>query len=328
MSAPLQNGFFLVSLDFELYWGVRDCLTPEQCRSRIERVHKVIPDLISLFGRYGIHASFATVGMLMATGKEELQKYFPSLRPDYEDKKLSPYNGYMSMLNGHDSQMHFAPALIEKIHNTPGLEIGSHTFSHFYCLAEGQCAAEFEEDLKAHIKLASDRGIKLTSLVFPRNQYNEAYLDICRKLGIRAYRGNESSWIYAARNDSQETPLRRALRLVDAYVNLSGHHTYRPTPNGTLYNFPASRFLRPASSQQNMLEKWRLKRILRSMEHAARQNEVFHLWWHPHNFGENTTANFNFLEMILEKYKALNAQYGFESLNMSELTMRLEATKL
>lgn len=328
MSAPEKNGFFLISLDFELYWGVRDCLSVEQCRSRIESVHRVVPELIELFSQYGIHASFATVGMLMASGKEELEKYLPAVKPTYTDKKLSPYNGYMAMLNGHESKLHFAPGLIEKIRTTPGLEIGSHTFSHFYCLADGQCATEFEEDLKAHIRLAADRGLTLTSLVFPRNQYNEAYLDICRKLGIKAYRGNESSWIYAARNDAQETPLRRAVRLLDAYFNLSGHHTYRPQPNRALYNFPSSRFLRPASPRQNVLEKWRLKRIMQSMEHAAKNNEVFHLWWHPHNFGENTRANFTFLEQILKKYTTLNAQFGFESLNMSELTERLENSVL
>lgn len=323
---PNQRGYFLISLDFELYWGVRDCKPLESCRERMERVRNIVTRMIALFSEYEVKATFATVGMLMAQSKEELLDFVPEKKPLYDATHLSPYNGYLGEMPETDTHLHFAPDLVKAIQQTPGMEIGSHTFSHYYCLANGQDADSFEDDLRSHLRLAEKRGIKLKSLVFPRNQYNKAYLDICRKLGIEVFRGNESSWIYSARNDEQETPLRRAIRLTDAYLNLSGHHTYKPrgmVENG-LFNFPSSRFLRPARPINPLLEGLRLRRITRAMNHAAKHGEVFHLWWHPHNFSENTDANFAFLKRILQHYQALHAKYGFESVNMGELAAHLQ----
>ncbi len=323
---PNQRGYFLISLDFELYWGVRDCKPLDSCRERMEKVREVVRRMIALFSEYEVKATFATVGMLMAESKDELLDFVPDNKPLYDATHLSPYNGYLGQMPETDMHLHFAPDLVEAIQKSPGLEIGSHTFSHYYCLADGQDAASFEDDLRSHLKLAEKRGIKLKSLVFPRNQYNKAYLDICRKLGIEVFRGNESSWIYSARNDEQETPLRRAIRLTDAYLNISGHHTYKPGEmvEQGLFNFPSSRFLRPARPINPVLEGLRLRRITRAMDYAAKHGEVFHLWWHPHNFSENTEANFAFLERILQHYQALHAKYDFESLNMGELAARLQ----
>lgn len=322
-----QPGCLLISLDFELYWGVRDCMELAKCKDRLLKVHDIIPRLVELFKKEGIHASFATVGMLMTRNREELNNFKPDLLPNYSNTHLSPYNGYLAEVEGVHHDLHFAPNLVDLIAQADGLEIGSHTFSHYYCLANGQDALTFEADLKAHVDLAHAKGMQLKTLVFPRNQYNQQYLEICKKYGIVAYRGNESSWIYAARNDSQETPLRRAIRLADAYVNLSGHHTFLAKVNRSVhpYNFPSSRFLRPASSNNKILENLRLKRITRAMDYAAKHGEVYHLWWHPHNFGENTEANFEFLQKVIRHYQLLQQKYGFESLNMAELAERLDA---
>lgn len=322
-----QPGSFLISLDFELYWGVRDCLDLAECKERLLKVHQIIPRLVELFKKEGIHASFATVGMLMTRNAEELNKFKPALLPNYSNTHLSPYNGYLSNVEGVNHDLHFAPELVELIKQTDGLEVGSHTFSHYYCLANGQDAATFEADLKAHVALAQSKGMRLKTLVFPRNQYNQQYLEICKKHGIVAYRGNESSWIYAARDDSKETPLRRAFRLTDAYINLSGHHTFsvKTQSSAQPYNFPSSRFLRPASPGNSMLENLRLRRITRAMDYAAKHGEVYHLWWHPHNFGEHTEANFEFLQKVIDHYHSLRQKYGFESLNMAELAERLHA---
>ena len=59
------------------------------------------------------------------------------------------------------------------------------------------------------------------------------------------------------------------------------------------------------------------------MSSAAKTGNIYHLWWHPHNFGKHTIANFSFLEKILLHYKMLNHKYGFESVNMKELTNKV-----
>jgi hypothetical protein len=86
-----------------------------------------------------------------------------------------------------------------------------------------------------------------------------------------------------------------------------------------LMNIPASRFLRPYSRRLVFLEGLRFRRIKKEMEYAARHDEVYHLWWHPHNFGANINENFAFLERILKTYQELHERFGMRSMTMFEL---------
>jgi hypothetical protein len=159
--------------------------------------------------------------------------------------------------------------------------------------------------------------------VFPRNQCNQAYLPVCRQAGIEVYRGNPKSWLYKGRPRRDEGRFLRAIRLLDAYVNLSGHHTYAlpaTAPIGLPLDVPASRFLRPWSPRLRRLEWLRLRRIKRSMTHAARRGEVFHLWWHPENFGRNCAENLKVLEDVLRHFRMLEAHYGMRSHHMGDFT--------
>ena len=44
----------------------------------------------------------------------------------------------------------------------------------------------------------------------------------------------------------------------------------------------------------------RLKRLARSIESAAREGSIFHLWWHPHNFGLHLEENLAALTKLAE----------------------------
>ena len=61
-----------------------------------------------------------------------------------------------------------------------------------------------------------------------------------------------------------------------------------------------------------------LRNIDRSMEEAAREGQVYHLWWHPENFGVNLEANLAFLEEVLLIYKRLEGRLGMQNLNILE----------
>ena len=54
------------------------------------------------------------------------------------------------------------------------------------------------------------------------------------------------------------------------------------------------------------------------MTKAAKTGSLYHLWWHPHNFGNNVEKNMKFLEEILKHYQYLSGKYGMVSLNMEE----------
>ena len=55
------------------------------------------------------------------------------------------------------------------------------------------------------------------------------------------------------------------------------------------------------------------------MERAAMKNEVYHLWWHPHNFGNYPEESMDGLKRILDRFKKCQEKYGMQSLNMGEI---------
>ena len=324
-------GKFVISLDFELMWGVRDKKTINTYGESILGVHDVIPKLLNAFNKYNIKATFSTVGLLFFETKEDLLNNTPQLKPAYQDKNLSPYNGYFESLGSDfkSDPYHFAPLLIKEIQKYPEQEIGTHTFSHYYCLEPGQTIETFKADLESAIKIAKQYNINLTSLVFPRNQFNDEYLKVCQDLGVFCYRGNENSWLYSAKNGNGETRIRRAFRLLDAYLNISGHNCYSDQylKSNLPINIPSSRLLRPFSKKLKMFEGFRLRRIKSGMTYAAKNNLTYHLWWHPHNFGVNQDENFKFLDKILDHYTFLNEKYNFQSYTMSALANAIKNGK-
>jgi peptidoglycan/xylan/chitin deacetylase (PgdA/CDA1 family) len=326
------TGKFIVSLDFELMWGVRDAVSVKAYGHNIRGVHQALPGILDYFKKYNICGTFAAVGLLFFESKEELLNNLPEQKPQYKDQHLSPYGTYITENVGTDSYddpYHFAPYLIQLIKNTPNQEVGTHTFSHFYCLEEGQTVEDFSEDLKAAIAIANKRGINITSIIFPRNQTNDNYLEVCASMGITNYRSNEDSWIYSAQSIGNESLLKRFFRLGDTYFNISGHHCYTDAymQSNPIINIPSSRFLRPYSPRLRLLEGLRLRRIKNGMTHAAKNGLLYHLWWHPHNFGINHEQNFSFLEKILEHYTYLNKKYGFTSYTMSGMANLLLKNK-
>jgi peptidoglycan/xylan/chitin deacetylase (PgdA/CDA1 family) len=319
----MNNGKFVISLDFELMWGVRDNKNQTTYGENVSGVQKVIPKLLELFKKYQINATFSTVGLLFFETKQELLENIPALKPQYKNPNLSPYNGHFDILqeDSRNDIYHFAPNLIKEIQKYPEQEVGTHTFSHYYCLEDGQTIETFKADLESAIKIANKFGITLTSLVFPRNQFNDDYLKICSELGILCYRGNEHSWLYRAKNGQDESYFRRFFRLLDAYLNISGHNCYsdQTLKSKMPIDIPSSRFLRPFSRTLKLLESIRFQRIKSGMTYAAKNNLTYHLWWHPHNFGINQDENFSFFEKVLDHYKFLNLNYNFRSYTMSNL---------
>ena len=85
-----------------------------------------------------------------------------------------------------------------------------------------------------------------------------------------------------------------------------------------MVDLPASRFLRPVG-RNAALERLRLWRITTAMETAARRRTLFHLWWHPHNFGVDLQDNLAFLRDILDHFRTLQNRYGMRSMTMAAL---------
>ena len=316
-----DNGVFVISLDLELLWGVWDVASKNGSYvANIEGVKGVIPSLLQIFASYNIKATFATVGFLFAKNKEELLASFPDTKPVYTNLK---YNVYLNEIDSigfdeTDDSLHFGYSLLQMIMNSEH-EIGTHSHSHYYCLEAGQDSKSFEADLQAAIKIAANKNIGLQSFVFPRNQVNEGYLDILYNNGIKAYRGNPTSWIYKPRRFAAGVLFIRLFRLLDAYFPISGMNGHTITKqNGKPTNIAASRFMKPWFKPLSWFEPLRLYRIKHEMTYAAKNNKLYHLWWHPHNFGKNLEKNISNLSILLKHYQMLNRKYNFTCCTMQE----------
>lgn len=319
LAAQPEFGALVISLDFELHWGVRDW-TPADGRYRdnLLGARTVIPRILDLFVEFEVAATWATVGFLFARSHEDLDAYRPAVVPRYANERLNPYDEPVG-LDEQDDPLHYAPSLIERIHATPRQEIATHTYSHYYCLEPGQDQSAFREDLRSALRIARSYGIDISSIVFPRNQLNPNYADCLLEAGIRMYRGNPRTWGTTANQIA--APRARVERLADAHINIRGHHLSSwdsLAQEDGLVSVPASYFLMPCRPASRLFDQLRLGRINASIENAATQRRIIHIWWHPHNFGKHPDINLSFLRRILEKFAQCREASGMRSLPMRD----------
>jgi peptidoglycan/xylan/chitin deacetylase (PgdA/CDA1 family) len=319
---PSLPGALVVSLDFELQWGVRDRMVSGAYRRNLEGAREAIPRILELFREFDIAATWATVGFLFAESRDELRQFSPAIRPGYSDRFLDPYDDRLGVGEA-DDPLHFAPSLVDAIRRAPRQELASHTFSHYYCHEPGQTAEAFRADLQAACAIALAKGTRLRSIVFPRNQRTPAYDAILCELGFTAYRGNPNSWMWRFQGAHESaSPPRRLARAWDTFFG-SGHRDTVPwsevlQPSG-LSDVRASLFLAPFRPWLGRLESARLRRIRRGIRAAAERRELFHLWWHPHNFGAHVEENLRVLRGVLTEFDRCRARWGMESLSMASV---------
>lgn len=318
---------FVISLDFELHWGVSERVnhSDHPYMANLHGARDAVGRLLELFEHRGIRATWATVGKLFAHGRDDLEFFKPEVRPSYERESVDTYRIQVGASEVEDP-LHFAASLVERIRQAPQQELACHTFAHYFCNEPGQDVAAFQADLQAAQTIAVRDGAKLRSLVFPRNQVLPDYLPALEAADLDVYRGNPPAGLFtpSIQNSVLNKGL-RALRLADSYVNLTGHHTvpWASVNEGTLANVCASQLLRPYSRKLRFLEPLRRRRVKAGLRTAAKRGEIFHLWWHPHNFGINQDENLAALEDILDEFERLRDEFGMQSMTMAEVADRV-----
>ena len=332
-----MKGHFIISLDYEIHWGVFDKRTVEEYKENLINVGKVIDRLLELSDKYDIKLTFSTVGFLFAKDKKELLEFTPKKKPTYNVEKHSPYNLIDTIgENEKEDPFHYGYSSIKKIINNGNHEIGTHTFCHYYCHIPGQTPEQFDDDINSAINIAKSKGVEIKSLVFPRNMIDVdktsdiPILNVLKKYGITSFRGKEKSFIYNIHITKfyKNWLIFKILKFLDAYISITGPNTYnvlKINKNRDVINLPSSRMLRAYSTKFKQFESFKLKRIKRAMKHAAKKGEMFHLWWHPHNFGAQTDKNFKNLESIFKTYKELHKTHGFQSETMTGLANKIKS---
>src|SRR5271163_1091631 len=128
------RGALVISLDFELHWGMRDHTPVDPAVTRtLVASRSMVVTLAELFARREVRATWATVGLLFATTGAEARALSPATRPAYRMARLDPYPEPIGPTEDEDP-LHLAGSLVDRVASFPGQELASHTFSHYYCL--------------------------------------------------------------------------------------------------------------------------------------------------------------------------------------------------
>ena len=178
-----------------------------------------IPEILELFKEYEIHVTWAAVGIMLQDSKEQIENNKPKHMPKYSNPKCSAYNHLEEIGNSeYDDKFHYGQSLIELIKEYDNQEIGTHTYSHYYCLEKGADIKSFEDDItKARNLMRNKYNIDVASIVFPRNQYSDEHINAVKRLGIDCFRGNPRNG-YDYKKYKVLRFLQRVFRYIDNYI--------------------------------------------------------------------------------------------------------------
>ncbi len=159
----------------------------------------------------------------------------------------------------------------DKIH-----ELASHSYSHedFTKIDKIKAKEEFSKP-------------KAYSFIFPRNHI--AYLDLLKKSGFKVYRGADET--------NSKTHFIQLINLLLGRIP----NTSQPLNENGLINIPGSMYFVSNRGPRKYIPcGFRLRRAKLGINYAIKRNEIFHLWFHPIDFADNTNSLLKEFEHILK----------------------------
>jgi len=253
-----------------------------------------------LFEKYNFSATWAVVGQLMLDGcilKNGI-KYPLIIRPNYKWYKKDWFEKIPINKRANNS-IWFDKNIIEMIMNCKvKQEIASHSFSHIIFGDEG-CSKECaESDIKKCIEIARKNNIIFRSFIFPRN--SEGYKNLLKKNGFICYRGKENVLYKKIKNKYY----RKLIHLMKEIFTVSPKSSKVIIDENGLVNIRASMlYLSRDGIRKYIPIKNRVIRAKNGIDQAIKNNEVFHLWFHPQNICNDSIKLLSGLEEILRYSK-------------------------
>lgn len=281
----------IISLDFELRWGVADKLPddPNAYRRNLDGATDAVLEMLDLFQHQRIGATWATVGALACSGWDEYHAIAPR-QPQYANPRMRFRKEWQAL--DPEGRVHFAPEVVRAIANASGQELASHTFSHIYYREPGCRAEDVAADSQALADLFHERFGRIpTSLVFPRNQV--AHTAMLGPFGIVRWRSNPKVFYWNGVPSAEQRRWVRGLRLADDLLTIRT----RRAPSSEMRASYLVRFGLPDRA-------WRLHAasIIRDAR-SLRPDETLHLWWHPHNMGAEVSKSIRRLSDLVQRLR-------------------------
>ena len=279
-----QKGIFIISLDTEFAWGTSRARVPFK-KKQFEQTRAVITELLKLFGRYQIRATWAVVGKLLE-------------REGFQENSI----------------WYARDAILQIIKCSPAQEIGCHSYMHknFARLTPQEASADLDACIEAGEKL----GIRFESFVCPYNSV--AHTDVLVQKNFSCYRGVDERWYKKWRFVPPYVKI--ALNALEEMFAIAPpcvmpHRTKQgivEIPGSTPY-LPRDSFLRfiPVGAK--------VRRARKGIDRAIAEGKIFHLWFHPFNIASDAPALLAGLEEILAYAARKRGEGMLDILSMGEV---------
>ena len=265
MRQTSQAGQFIISLDCEGKWGMADKISSAHDVITHDALLKTYKDLVALFKKYKIKATFAFVGMFTLTEKERGR--YAELSRDVVCNGENWYKHYRLSQKAGETEGWFCPEAWDIVSQTDH-EIASHGFSHVPYSGGNVDRKDLAFDISAAMQVAKDKGQDIKTFIYPRNRIG--HQDLLREAGLLSYRE-------LLPPKGKVKSLLSELNIIEnSQKNMSAHGGLQRIPSGYFFNWRSGP--RKYVPQRATLMRW--KSIL---NHAAKTGDVAHLWLHPHN---------------------------------------------
>lgn len=311
----MNKAIFCLSLDTELMWGRHILKNHNEFIWRVRKEREVISDLLNLFAKYNIPASWAIIGHLFLDKcSSKSGRIHPEIDTDKKHDdwfKLDPASSIKKFPEWYGKD------IVKKIMKLRNQEIASHSFSH---VLFGKCSKKWaESEVKECVRIAKKMNLKLESFVFPYNLIG--HLDVLSNYGFRFFRGQDKYWY------SNFSLLSKVLAAVDLFLLISPP-VYKPKVENKMINIPGSMYLVSARGIRKLIPRGvRFLKAKRGIDKAIKEKKVFHLWTHPIDLVDKKEDLLIDFERILQ-YAGKKRKEGILAIKtMREIGKNYEKTK-
>lgn len=291
-----MTGVFTLTLDTELVWGSFDHTSPAAFEQRYPDERGTIDRMLRLLERYEVSATWALVGHLFLDACER------DASGRVHDDMVHPRQSHVDADWFHadpasdraDAPLWYGTDVLDAILDAgQPQEIACHSFSHPQFGDPAMTLDAARSDLAACVRLATERGIRLRSFVFPRN--SEGHHVALQEAGFRVFRGLDPTWDARA-----PKALRRPAHFADQALGIAPPVS-RPTEHlPGLWRVPGSALLMGTVGMRRYVPAGaRIHKAKLGFKRATEQDGVFHLWTHPFNLSSDRDYMMSVLEGIL-----------------------------
>jgi len=315
----VPKGVFIVSVDTELGWGCTSLRDLVRYIPRLKQTRSAISAILEMCERYQVSFTWALVGALLLNHDNTHQKR--KIIPAHIPWAVNHHSGNHEVPLD-DTYLWYGRDIVDTIRNCRAAqEIGCHSFFHISYNEKNCSVGAAASDLE-HCRMAFEAlGLAYTTFVFPFNKVG--HLTLLPPHGFICYRGAE---LNTQSRPNFLTPFLRTFRLL--YRLFAGPSAFRPTMKcRELVNIQASMLFRVPEIKS--LKVWRIilnlqvRSAKQGLLKAARTGKVFHLWFHPYQFGHRTTQMLEALDEILALAFRLRSGNKLEVLTMGQLAQRI-----